>query len=155
MQKNLLAQVNELKRVKDEEAALKTKREKCEFSLSVAEALIVGLAEEKVSWEEDLAAKKVDNNNLVGDIIICSGFIAYLGVFLADYRADCKTNWIEMLKTYQIAANPNVDLINVMGDAVLISEWQINKLPKDSFSTENAIIQENSERWSLMIDPQM
>jgi dynein heavy chain len=28
-------------------------------------------------------------------------------------------------------------------------------LPQDEFSTENAIMLENSERWSLMIDPQM
>jgi dynein heavy chain len=155
VQKNLLAQVNELKRVKDEEAALKKQKEQCDFSLSVAEALIIGLADEKISWEDDLAAQKINNENLVGDVIICSGFIAYLGVFLGDYRDECKTNWTAMLKKYSIKSNPKVDLVTVLGDQVRISEWQINKLPKDAFSTENAIIQDNSERWSLLIDPQM
>lgn len=140
VQKNLLTQVNELKRVKDEEAALKKQKEQCEFSLSVAEALIVGLADEKISWEEDLAAQKINNENLVGDIIICSGFIAYLGVFLSDYREECKLSWTEMLKKYEIKSNPKVDLVTVLGDQVRISQWQIDRLPKDNFSTENAII---------------
>lgn len=136
----MLTQVNELKRVKDEEAALKKQKEQCEFSLSVAEALIVGLADEKISWEEDLAAQKINNENLVGDIIICSGFIAYLGVFLSDYREECKLSWTEMLKKYEIKSNPKVDLVTVLGDQVRISQWQIDRLPKDNFSTENAII---------------
>ena len=36
-----------------------------------------------------------------------------------------------------------------------IRDWQLNELPTDDFSTENAIILENSKRWPLMIDPQM
>lgn len=33
--------------------------------------------------------------------------------------------------------------------------WNSNGLPSDEFSVENAIILDHSERWSLMIDPQM
>jgi len=153
VQKNLLAQVNELKRVKDEEAALKKEKDTCEFKLSVAQALIIGLADEKITWEEDLANQKVNDECLVGDIIICAGFIAYMGVFLSDYRLECKDQWTKMLFKYNIRSNKKCDLTTILGEPVKIQDWQINKLPKDSFSTENAIIWDNSDRWSLMVDP--
>jgi nucleoid-associated protein YgaU len=41
VQKALLAMVNELKAVREEEANLKKQKENCEFSLSVAQSLIV------------------------------------------------------------------------------------------------------------------
>lgn len=34
-------------------------------------------------------------------------------------------------------------------------QWLIEKLPQDQFSIDNAIILENSDRWPLMIDPQL
>ncbi len=36
-----------------------------------------------------------------------------------------------------------------------IRQWLIDRLPNDKLSIDNAIILENSERWPLMIDPQM
>ncbi len=41
-----------------------------------------------------------------------------------------------------------------MGDPVKIRSWQICGLPKDQLSTENGVIVQYSNRWSLFIDPQ-
>lgn len=41
-----------------------------------------------------------------------------------------------------------------MGVPVKIQNWTINGLPMDSFSIDNAIIMDGSQRWSLLIDPQ-
>jgi dynein heavy chain len=38
---------------------------------------------------------------------------------------------------------------------VKIQRWFIQKLPQEDFAVDNAIIMDNSERWPLMIDPQM
>lgn len=61
--------------------------------MTVASSLIVGLADEKTAWEDDLAAQKINEECIVGDIIICAGFIAYMGVFLSDYREECTKQW--------------------------------------------------------------
>lgn len=37
---------------------------------------------------------------------------------------------------------------------IKIQNWTINGLPMDSFSIDNAIIMDGSQRWSLLIDPQ-
>jgi len=46
-------------------------------------------------------------------------------------------------------------LSGILGNPVSILEWQINGLPTDSVSTDNAIMVERSKRWPLLIDPQM
>lgn len=43
----------------------------------------------------------------------------------------------------------------VLGNGVKIQQWQIDGLPPEDFAIDNAIIMDNSERWPLMIDPQM
>lgn len=46
---------------------------------------------------------------------------------------------------------PNIHLfINI-----LTQKWQNEGLPSDRMSIENATILSNSERWPLMIDPQL
>ena len=46
-------------------------------------------------------------------------------------------------------------LQETLGKAVTIRAWVINKLPNDAVSIENAIMLERSNRWPLMIDPQV
>ena len=48
-----------------------------------------------------------------------------------------------------------MNLTTILGQQVKIVNWNSNGLPSDEFSVENAIILDHSERWSLMIDPQM
>lgn len=42
----------------------------------------------------------------------------------------------------------------MLGDPVKVRAWNIDGLPSDSFSVENAIIIFKSRRWPLCIDPQ-
>jgi dynein heavy chain len=42
----------------------------------------------------------------------------------------------------------------VLGDAVQIRNWNIQGLPSDAFSIENAIITMKTQRWPLYVDPQ-
>ncbi|POM65737.1 Axonemal dynein heavy chain, partial [Phytophthora palmivora] len=46
------------------------------------------------------------------------------------------------------------NLTETLGEAVQIRAWTIAKLPNDSFSIDNAIMLQRSNRWPLMIDPQ-
>ena len=81
--------------------------------------------------------------------------MAYLGVFIKSYRDECISEWVKMLQQYNIQSSENVSLNEILGDQVKIVQWTSNGLPSDEFSVENAIIMDHSERWSLMIDPQM
>jgi|LauGreDrversion4_2_1035121.scaffolds.fasta_scaffold02632_4 dynein heavy chain len=147
--------VDELEATQAEETRLRNEKDDCERKVDLAKALINGLANERENWKVDLAKNKENRENIVGDIIISSGVIAYLGVFIKQYRDECTQSWADMLMKFQIKSTKNVSVETVLGDAVKIRQWQIQGLPQDSFSTDSAIIADYSERWCLFIDPQM
>ena len=122
---------------------------------ALAELLIGSLKGERESWEKSLIKCKADKVALVGDTLISSGIMAYLGVFTKAYRQECVDQWVKMLKDFNIDAIDGVNLGDVLGEQVKIVNWTSNSLPSDEFSVENAIIMDYSERWSLCIDPQM
>jgi hypothetical protein len=46
------------------------------------------------------------------------------------------------------------ELDRILGEPVVIREWNVMGLPHDQLSIENAILVTRSRRWPLMIDPQ-
>ena len=147
--------IDELNEAKEFEKNLRDKKDDCENKLELAELLIGSLKSERESWEKQLVKSKEDLINLEGDILISSGIIAYLGVFIRDYRDECIKNWGSMLRELGINSTENVSLNSVLGNQVKISKWNSQGLPQDEFSIDNAIMLDYSDRWALMIDPQM
>ncbi|RXG53354.1 Dynein heavy chain 14, axonemal [Armadillidium vulgare] len=54
-----------------------------------------------------------------------------------------------------IPITQNLDPIKLLTDDATIARWNNEGLPSDKMSTENAIILTNSDRWPLLIDPQL
>lgn len=52
----------------------------------MAEKLTTGLKGEKESWRKRAKDFREEEKNIVGDILLCSGVIAYLGAFPTSYR---------------------------------------------------------------------
>lgn len=117
--------------------------------------MIDKLSDEEVAWAQSLEINKAKKTCLVGDIIIASGVIAYLGVFSVDYRAEAIENWVSLMKSFEIKSSEEFKLQNVLGIPTKIQQWKIDNLPDEDFAVDNGIIMNNSERWPLMLDPQM
>ncbi|XP_017762251.1 PREDICTED: dynein heavy chain 12, axonemal-like [Eufriesea mexicana] len=126
----------------------------CRNKLIRAEKLISGLGGEKDRWMTAAANLQSSYDTLPGDILISCGMIAYLGPFTSNYRIESLGKWIVYVKNLKIPCTENFDFIEILGTEIKINSWNIFGLPRDSFSTENAIIMDNSKRWSLFIDPQ-
>lgn len=93
---------------------------------------------------------------MLGDCVLCSGIIAYLGAFPITYRDDTIEEWQKLITQLCIKSNENFSLQNVLSDPLQIGVWtNTQQLPNDKFSIDNAIILKNSSRWPLMIDPQI
>lgn len=69
-------------------------------------------------------------------------------------RVSVIYGWKGLCDDLKIPCSSNYNLANVLGVPIKIQNWTINGLPMDSFSIDNAIIMDESERWSLLIDPQ-
>ncbi|CAD7974708.1 unnamed protein product [Amoebophrya sp. A25] len=131
-----------------EEAALTEKR------LKTAGILTVGLADEGVRWAATVEVIKQEIVYLTGDVFLSAAAISYYGPFTGDYRQDICTNWTAACKLNEIPCGDVFDLKEIMGNPVEIRTWNMQGLPTDAVSVNNAILVTRGKRWPLMIDPQ-
>ncbi|KAG8439501.1 hypothetical protein GDO86_005633 [Hymenochirus boettgeri] len=137
-----------------EKRVLEENIELTKVKLDRAEKLINGLGGEKERWSKIALQLEHTYQNIVGDLILCAGVVAYLGPFTPYFRQEILKDWFIMCKDKQIPVSDGFALSGTLGDPVKIMEWQFHGLPKDNFSVENAIIVMSAQRWPLMIDPQ-
>ena len=133
---------------------LQEKEADVQRKLERAGKLVGGLGSEKERWETLCAKLERSQGNLIGNVVLCSGAIAYQGPFTADYRQELTVGWATQAKQAAIACEDNFSVTGVLGDPVTIREWGVHGLPSDQLSIENAIFVTRSRRWPLMIDPQ-
>ena len=168
LEENLTAKQAELKIAQDKVEALQTdldqtikrkdeleaKVDNCRKKLERARQLIDSLGGEKASWKEMSKKLAEDYIAVTGDVLLSSGMIAYLGPFTAAYRSQIVESWNTECKDKQVPCSETFSLQASLGDPVKIRSWNIDGLPKDSFSIENGIIVSKASRWPLMIDPE-
>lgn len=82
--------------------------------------MIDKLGKEEENWKVSLAKSRADKLNVVGDIVISSGIIAYLGVFTATYRKIAISSWLDIMKSFEIKSTENFSLREVLGNGVKI-----------------------------------
>ena len=133
---------------------LVTDVEQCRGRLDRAVKLMGGLGGERSRWTQSCADLSTSFDCLVGDALISSGSIAYLGVFTPDFRQSIVKNWQQKLEELKIPHTPNCSLRFTLSDPVAIRQWTICGLPQDSHSVENGIIMSKGRRYPLLIDPQ-
>jgi dynein heavy chain, axonemal len=77
---------DEYQTAKKKEEELKKNVERCIVQLDRAEKLIKGLGGEKIAWGKKVIEWKEEKETVLGDCVLCSGIIAYLGAFPITYR---------------------------------------------------------------------
>ncbi|XP_014280457.2 dynein beta chain, ciliary [Halyomorpha halys] len=127
-------------------------------TIQLANRLIGGLASENVRWAEAVASFMKQGTTLPGDILLITAFVSYVGCFTKQYRLDLLNKmWLPFLKTMEPAVpfTDDLDPLTLLTDDAQIAVWNNEGLPSDRMSTENATILTNTDRWPLMIDPQL
>ena len=160
-------------------ADLEREVELTKLKLLRAEQLISGLGGEKARWTDAASDLQRSYDALTGDVLVSSGIISYLGAFNIEFRRQVVLGWVSHVSDagLSVSATPGVlpqgatefvypeddgtgpgieefSLSSVLGDAITIRDWQLQGLPTDSFSADNAVIVANARRWPLLIDPQ-
>lgn len=97
-------------------------------------------------------------STLPGDVLLVTAFISYVGCFTKQFRHDLLyKQWLPFLRGAEptIPITEGLDPLSLLTNDTRIAKWNNEGLPNDRMSTENATILTNSDRWPLMIDPQV
>ncbi|XP_067106416.1 dynein axonemal heavy chain 6 [Osmerus mordax] len=125
-----------------------------EARLGRAGKLTAALGDEQVRWQESITLFEQEINNVVGNVFIAAACVAYYGAFTSHYRQLLIEQWMARCLELGIPISASFSLINILGDAYEIRQWNTDGLPRDTVSTENGILVTRGRRWPLMIDPQ-
>nr|XP_046487754.1 dynein axonemal heavy chain 1-like [Neodiprion pinetum] len=142
-----------LKVADDKKAVLENEKQICEDRMLRAVRLVAGLGDEQKRWISTVASIKIALRNVTGDILLSAGAVAYLTPFTDTYRERLLGLWYSVLGE-GVPHTDGCTPVTTLGNPVEIRKWQIDGLPRDAFSVENAVLVMNSKRWPLFIDPQ-
>ncbi|CAG2057553.1 unnamed protein product [Timema podura] len=87
-------------------------------------------------------------------VIQLEGAVAYLTPFTDKYRRGLLKEWLVIVGEVGVPHTVKCTPVATLGEPVTIRKWQLEGLPRDFLSTENAVLVFNSTRWPLFIDPQ-
>ena len=85
-----------------------------------AEELISKLGGEKDRWSQAAAELGIRYTNLIGDVLISSGIVAYLGAFTSGFRTHQVSEWLAKCLALKIPCSQNYALSSTLGDAVQV-----------------------------------
>ncbi|XP_027499866.1 dynein heavy chain 5, axonemal-like isoform X4 [Corapipo altera] len=137
-----------------EKQALLDDAEACRRKMNNATALIEGLGGEKLRWTA--SSKNFQNQiiDLVGNVLLATGFLSYSGPFNQEYRNLLLHLWKKEMDNEKIPYSNNLNLTGMLVDNATVGEWNVQGLPNDDLSIQNGIIVTKASRYPLLIDPQ-
>ncbi|EFN82623.1 Dynein heavy chain 7, axonemal [Harpegnathos saltator] len=133
---------------------LETEVATCTAKLVKAEKLIASLGGEKSRWMECARNLQMDYDNLVGDMLLSCGIMAYMASYNTSFRDEILIEWKKVMEASEIPYTKTYSFVSILGVEIEINHWQLYGLSKNRFAVENALILKNSEQWCLFIDSQ-
>eukprot|EP00002_Diphylleia_rotans_P035998 TRINITY_DN7896_c0_g1_i2.p1 TRINITY_DN7896_c0_g1~~TRINITY_DN7896_c0_g1_i2.p1 ORF type:complete len:4263 (-),score=670.67 TRINITY_DN7896_c0_g1_i2:89-12877(-) len=135
-------------------SSLSAKIDDCETKMERAHRLISGLASERVLWEKKVKQIEQDYRNLIGDILLSSACICYIGPFPAQNRATLLAKWKLIFETLSVSISQSYSFVGHLCNPLVVDRWYLYGLPRDLQSTQNAIVAMETINWPLLVDPQ-
>ena len=132
-----------------------------ERKLGLAQRLMAALGSEGARWKESIITLNASLTILVGDVLLASAFVSYIGCFNKKYRQELMSKTFLPYLRGEVKLAPGGvpfgldDPIKVLATEAQIAGWNSELLPADRVSTENGSICTSCARWPLMIDPQL
>jgi len=128
---------------------------KTQLRLDRAQKIINGLSGETNRWNECADNLREGSGFILGDSLLVSASLTYLGVFSPSYRSKLLDQWKNYLSVEGILFKKSFCISNSIGNEAIIRDWVAKGLPNDTHSVENAlVINSHKSSFPLLIDPQ-
>jgi dynein heavy chain len=146
----------EFQKAMDEKEAAENEANRCATRLDLAQRLVNALGSESERWAISIIELGKQIDVVVGDVLLAAAFVSYVGPFNKAFRDSIMDDdFMPFFIDNKIPMSPDPNPLSILTDEATIADWNNNKLPADRVSTENGSILTNSERYPLMIDPQL
>lgn len=146
----------EFQKAMDDKTAAENEANRCARRLDLAQRLVNALGSESERWSASIITLTEKLKVVIGDVLLASAFVSYVGPFNKAFRdIIIQEKFMPFFVSNHIPMSPNSNPIAILTDEATIAEWNNNKLPADRVSIENGCILTSSERYALMIDPQL
>lgn len=134
--------------------------ERGKTKIELARRLVSSLGGETERWATGVKTLSEEKENLVGDVLVASAFLSYVGPFTKSFREQLvKEQWLPLMANSvnngPMPMSPGADPLGILSDDAEILKWNTQGLPADPVSAENGAIVDNCARWPLIIDPQL
>ncbi|KAL8008331.1 putative AAA+ ATPase domain, dynein heavy chain region D6 P-loop domain, immunoglobulin-like protein [Plasmopara halstedii] len=131
--------------------------------MKLAGTLTNDLSSENDRWGINVLQLQKEKELLVGDVLLASAFISYIGPFTKPFRDELITkHWMPFLLTAaggkSIAMSEEANPLVILTNDAQIAQWNTQKLPSDRVSSENGAIVVTTVsmgRRPLIVDPQL
>ena len=139
----------------DEKQQLQDRAAKTRRKMDQTNRLINGLKDERKCWEHDANNFASLKSRLVGDVAKAWAFVSYCELFNAEFRQILLEEYFHKdLIERSIPCSEDLALTSFLVDDATVGEWNLQGIPSDDLSIQNAIMVTRSSRFPLMIDPQ-
>lgn len=136
--------------------AVEDEAQSLQDQLGLANRLTGGLADENKRWGENVLTLKDERTTMIGNALLASAFVSYIGPFNYIFRARLwKDEWIPDITEKTIPITEGIDPLEVLANAADQAVWKTEGLPADRVSLENAAVVVSCNRYPLIIDPQL
>lgn len=140
----------------DEKNAAEAEANRCAKRLDSANRLVNALGSESERWNNAIVQLGQDLDYVTGDVLLASAFVSYVGPFSKQFREKILfDNFVKYFKDNAVPSSPGNNPLLILTNDAEKAEWNTQKLPNDQVSIENGAILTSSDRYSLMIDPQL
>ena len=114
------------------------------------------MGSENERWAKSIVVLDEQLKVIVGDVLMASAFVSYAGPFNKSFRdIMIRDDFAKYFTINKIPMSPVMDRVKLLTDESTAAKWNKQTLPSDKVSIENGTILTNSERYPLMIDPQL
>jgi dynein heavy chain len=142
--------------VMDDKEAAEAEAAKCASKLDLAQRLVNALGSESTRWAQCIVDLDKSIELVTGDVLLASAFVSYVGPFNKKVREEIiHKKFVPFFGQQNIMISEGANVLDTLVTPAMVATWAGEKLPSDQVSVENGAIFSNSERYSLLIDPQL
>lgn len=150
----------EFEKAEGEKQEAQATYERGKTKIELARRLVSSLGGETERWATGVKTLARAKENLVGDVLLASVFLSYVGPFTKPFREQLvQEQWLpgvaKAIEGGPMPMSPAADPLQMLTDEADLVKWKTQGLPADPVSAENGAIVDNCARWPLIIDPQL